>query len=58
LLNTLRGGLKVKEMPYFMSNHLWYRFDFIKKMFVLTKYATEKAKKSYTDYLEHLKGGD
>jgi hypothetical protein len=48
----------VKEMPYFMSNHLWYRFDFIKKMFVLTKYATEKAKKSYTDYLEHLKGGD
>lgn len=48
----------MKEMPYFMSNHLWYRFDFTKKMFVLTKYATEEAKKSYKEYLKERQDGD
>lgn len=40
----------MKEMPYFMTNSVWYKFDFDKKMFVLTEHATEKAKESYKEY--------
>ena len=42
----------MKDMPYFMTEKKWYRFDFTKKMFVLTKYATDKAKQSYEEYLK------
>lgn len=43
------------DMPYFMSNRLWYRFDFNVKKFVLTKRAPDKAKKSYAKYLKRRK---
>lgn len=46
------------DMPYFMTNRKWYKYDFGKRMFVLTKYATEKAKKSYKEYLKTRQDGD
>ena len=39
------------EMPYFMTNSAWYKFDFAQRIFVLTEHATEKAKESYKEYL-------
>ena len=39
-------------MPYFMTNKKWYKFDFEKRMFVLTEYASDKAKESYQEYLK------
>jgi hypothetical protein len=46
------------DMPYFMTNRKWYKYDFEKRMFVLTKYATEEAKKSYKEYLKTRQDGD
>lgn len=43
------------EMPYFMTNPIWYKFDFTQRIFVLTDYATEKAKGSYKEYLLYRK---
>lgn len=47
----------MKEMPYFMTNHAWYRFDFEKRKFILTKYATDKAKQSYKEYYSEVYQG-
>ena len=40
------------DMPYFMTNKEWYRFDFEKDKFVLTEKAPEEAKKSYKKYMK------
>lgn len=45
------------DRPYFMENRKWYRFDFNKRMYVLTDQASEKAKESYDEYLKLLKEG-
>lgn len=45
----------MKDMPYFMSDERWYEFDFKKRIFVLTKEAPEKAKKSYDEYTKAKK---
>lgn len=42
----------MQDMPYFMTNKKWYKFDFEKRMFVLTEYASDKAKESYQEYLK------
>lgn len=42
----------MRDMPYFMSNEEWFKFDFDKRIFVLTDKATEKAKESYKEYLK------
>lgn len=44
------------DMPYFMTDEKWYYFDFVDKRFKLTKIAPEKAKKSYVDYYNELRG--
>jgi len=43
------------DMPYFMTNKKWYRFDYKKKMFVLTDLAPKEAQKSYKDYMQEVK---
>lgn len=43
------------DMPYFMTNKEWYRFDYDKDTFVLTEKAPEKAKKSYEEYIKEIK---
>lgn len=40
------------DMPYFMEDKKWYKYDFDKKKFVLTPQAPEKAKESYEEYLK------
>ena len=45
----------MQDMPYFMKEKKWYRFDFEKHIFVLTKFATDKAKESYSEYIEARK---
>lgn len=42
------------EKPYFMNNKKWYKFDFGKRIFVLTDEAPEKAKESYEEYMKLL----
>lgn len=42
----------MRDMPYFMSNEEWFKFDFDKRIFVLTEKAPEKAKESYNEYLK------
>lgn len=42
----------MQDMPYFMTNKKWYKFDFKKRMFVLTEYAPKEAKTSYEKYLK------
>lgn len=42
----------MRDMPYFMNNEEWFRFDFDKRIFVLTEKAPEKAKESYNEYLK------
>ena len=44
----------VIDMPYFMTNKKWYRFDYKKKKFVLTDDAPKEAKKSYEKYMEQV----
>lgn len=43
------------DMPYFMENKEWYKFDFEKRMYVLTDKAPKKAKESYEEYYKQLK---
>ena len=43
----------MKDMPYFMSDEKWYKFDFDKRIFVLTEEAPEKAKESYEEYMKN-----
>lgn len=43
------------DMPYFMTNKEWYRFDFEEDRFVLTEKAPEEAKKSYEKYMKEEK---
>ena len=45
------------DRPLFMENPKWYYFDYQKKIYVLTKDAPSKAKKSYDDYYKGLKHG-
>lgn len=47
----------MRDMPYFMEKDEWFRFDFEKRMYVLTDQATEKAKESYKEYVQGLKNG-
>ena len=42
----------MQDMPYFMTNKKWYKFDFEKRMFVLTEHAPDEAKESYKEYLK------
>lgn len=42
----------MRDMPYFMTNEDWYKFDFEKRIFVLTEKAPEKAKESYKEYIK------
>lgn len=42
------------DMPYFMENEDWYKFDFEKKIFVLTEKALKEAKKSYEEFYKQL----
>ena len=42
------------DMPYFMTNKRWYKFDFRKRKYVLTDEAPEEAKKSYKEYYETI----
>jgi hypothetical protein len=44
----------MKDMPYFMSNKKWYKFDFNKRIFILTDEAPEKANESYEEYIKLL----
>lgn len=44
----------MKDRPYFMNNKKWYKFDFSKRIFVLTDEAPEKAKESYEEYMKQL----
>ena len=43
------------DMPYFMTNKKWYRFDYKQKKFVLTDAAPKEAQKSYDDYMREVK---
>lgn len=43
------------DMPYFMKNKEWYRFDYEKRMYVLTEKAPQKAKESYKKFHKELK---
>ena len=45
------------DIPYFMEKSEWYKFDFDKRMYVLTEYASDKAKESYKEYVKLLKSG-
>ena len=45
----------MRDMPYFMNDKKWYKFDFEKRMYILTKDAPEKAKESYDEYLKNRK---
>lgn len=45
----------MRDMPYFMNNKEWFEFDFEKRIFVLTKDAPIEAKKSYEEYMKHVK---
>ena len=40
-------------MPYFMNNKKWYKFNFDKRIFILTEEAPEKAKESYEEYMKN-----
>ena len=40
----------MKDRPYFMTDERWYKFDFKRRVFVLTEEAPEKAKKSYDEF--------
>lgn len=43
------------DMPYFMTNPEWYRFDFEKRRYVLTDKAPQRAKESYEKYRKAIK---
>lgn len=43
----------MKDMPYFMNNKKWYKFNFDKRIFILTEEAPEKAKESYEEYMKN-----
>lgn len=43
------------DMPYFMTNDLWYYFDPDKKIYRLTERAPQKARESYIEYYKLLK---
>lgn len=45
------------EKPFFMENKEWFYFDEDKMQYVLTKKATEKAKKSYKEFYSLVFGG-
>lgn len=45
----------MQDRPFFMSNDKWYRFDFYKRMYVLTEYAPKEAKDSYDEYIKRIK---
>ena len=42
------------DMPYFMENKEWYKFDFEVGKYVLTDKAPEKAKESYEEFCRDL----
>lgn len=44
------------DMPYFMTNKEWFRFDFYKRRFVLTDKSPRAAKESYREYLKWKSG--
>lgn len=45
----------MQDIPYFMTNKKWYKFDFDRRMFVLTDEAPKEAKESYDQYLKDRK---
>lgn len=45
------------DRPYFMEDKKWFRFDFNKRMYVLTELAPDDAKKSYNEYVKLHKEG-
>lgn len=45
------------DMPYFMTNEKWYKFDYKKRMYVLTAEAPKEAKESYDEYMKELNHG-
>ena len=51
LINTSEGDY-MRDMPYFMTDKNWYKFDFKKRMWVLTDKAPDKAKESYEEYIK------
>lgn len=42
------------DMPYFMNDKKWYKFDYEKRKYILTEEAPEKAKKSYEEYMKEV----
>lgn len=42
------------DMPFFMENESWYKFDFAKKKYVLTDEAPKEAKTSYEEFYKAL----
>ena len=45
-------GNKMLDRPYFMENRSLFYFDFKERKFKLTKYAPEKAEKSYKEFYD------
>lgn len=43
-----------QDMPYFMENEKWFRFDASVKKYVLTSDAPPKAKESYVSFYKAL----
>lgn len=46
------------DMPYFMTNDEWFRFDLKKRKYVLTDKAPQKAIDSYKEFYSEVYGGD
>lgn len=42
------------DMPYFMENEEWYKYDWKKEKYVLTDKAPQKAKESYEKFYKEL----
>ena len=46
------------DMPYFMENDEWYKFDFVIQKYILTDKAPEKAKESYERFMGLLQNNE
>ena len=44
----------MRDRPYFMEDKTWFRFDFDKRMYVLTDLAPAKARESYEQYIKEI----
>lgn len=42
------------DIPYFMENEIWYRFDAIKKRYVLSDDAPKKARESFEEWAQEV----